>query len=31
MNIVVDKRVFDYILERNYEGIILKTRNKSFG
>lgn len=31
MNIVVDEKVLDYILNKNYEGILLKTRNQSFG
>lgn len=31
MNIVIEENVLAYILEKNYEGILLKTRNKSFG
>ena len=31
MNIIIEDKVLNYILERNYEGLLLKTRNQSFG
>lgn len=31
MNIVIEDKVLNYIFERRYEGLLLKTRNQSFG
>ena len=31
MNIIIEDKVLNYILEKNYEGLLLKTRNQSLG
>lgn len=31
MNIIIEDKVLNYILEKKYEGLLLKTRNQSFG
>ncbi|STO31090.1 Uncharacterised protein [Fusobacterium necrogenes] len=31
MNIVIENAVLKYIFKKNYEGLLLKSRNQSFG